>query len=242
MANPNTLDRETAALLKQFSQAMRHPEPASSNPRIAVYQRLFINNVRTMLASAFPVAHALLGAELWRVLVAHFYAQHPAQTPRFTELAPEFVGFLTTYLAQDAIALPLPTQALLELLHYEWIETELMLQPDTAVNCAVGELVLSPYARPLAYQYAVHQISASHPPPAQAPVAPTYLVVWRNADLLIKFQVLSLAALQLLLSLQTPQRIDSERAPAAQELLTRWQRDGILLTSAVSSGASNLAP
>jgi uncharacterized protein len=240
MANPNTLDRETTALLKQFSQAMRHPEPASSNPRIAVYQRLFINNVRTLLASAFPVAHALLGAELWRVLVAHFYAQHPAQTPRFTELAPEFITFLTTYLAQDAIALPLPTQALLELLHYEWIETELMLQPETAVNCAVGELVLSPYARPLAYQYAVHQISAAQLP-AQAPVAPTYLVVWRSAELLVKFQVLSLAALQLLLSLQTPQRIDRERAPAAQELLTRWQRDGILLTSAVSSGASNLA-
>jgi uncharacterized protein len=242
MANPSTLDGETTALLKQFSQAMRHPEPASSNPRIAVYQRLFINNVRTMLASAFPVAHALLGAELWRVLVAHFYAQHSAQTPRFTELAPEFVGFLTTYLAQeDAAALPLPTQALLELLHYEWIETELMLQPDTAVNCAAGELVLSPYARPLAYQYAVHHISAAQLP-AQAPAAPSYLVVWRNTDLLVKFQVLSLASLQLLLSLQTPQRIDIERAPAAQELLTRWQRDGILLTSAVSLGASNLAP
>jgi uncharacterized protein len=240
MANPSTLDGETTALLKQFSQAMRHPEPASSNPRIAVYQRLFINNVRTMLASAFPVAHALLGAELWRVLVAHFYAKHPAQTPRFTELAPEFIAFLTTYLTQDAATLPIPAQALLELLHYEWIETELLLQPDTVVNCAVDEVVLSPYARVLAYQYAVHHISAAQLP-AQAPAAPTYLVVWRNAELLVKFQVLSLAALQLLLSLQTPQSIAIERAPAAQELLTRWQRDGILLTSAVSSDASNLA-
>jgi uncharacterized protein len=240
MANPTLLDRETKALLQQFSQAMRHPEPASSNPRVAVYQRLFINNVRTMLASAFPVAHALLGAELWRALVACFYAQHSAQTPRFTELAPEFIAFLTTYLAQDAVKLPIPAQALLELLHYEWIETELMLQPDTAVSCAVDEVVLSPYARALAYQYPVHQISAAQIP-TQAPEAPSYLVVWRNAELIIKFQVLSLAALQLLLSLQTPQSMHIERAAAAQELLLRWQRDGILLTSAVSSGASKAA-
>jgi uncharacterized protein len=120
--------KSAQALLQDFAEQVRRPVPASDLAGLAVYQRLFINNVRLMLAQSFPVTHALLGSNQFDQWVAIFYAEHRAQTPRFTELAPEFLGFCQRLLVENlALTFGHPAQALIELLHYEWIETELAL-------------------------------------------------------------------------------------------------------------------
>jgi uncharacterized protein len=226
------MPKSAQELLQDFAQHVRRPIPASDHAGLAVYQRLFINNVRLMLAQSFPVMHALLGSNQFDQWVAIFYAAHRAQTPRFTELAPEFLSFCQTLLAENShLAFGHPTQALIELLHYEWIETELALSnaEKQVPECLSGMLMLSPLARVLAYQYPVHQISAKQPPSNVVPTEATFLLVWRDDDFEVKFQALNAASVQLLLQYQQPNaQLPAEAS--ALEILRRWQRIGVLIS------------
>jgi uncharacterized protein len=227
------LDAATHATLREFAAVVRQPDKVSANPRLAVYQRLFFSNIHALLTSAFPVTQALLGPH-WRPLSAAFYAAGCAQ-PRFTELAPELIQFVSAAIGADStLPWPIPgcthpPQAVLELLHYEWIETELVLSNAAPPNVPAGQVQLSPLARPLAYQFAVHEISAANPPPTQPPEQASYLLVWRNAAFQVKFQTLSAAAMALLMRFQTPQALTARNANEAP-LLDRWLDAGVLLS------------
>lgn len=221
------LEADTLNALKRFAHQVRHPYPSSSEPGLAVYQRLFINNVRSMLASSFPVCFKLLTGPAWTQLTAAFYAQHLAKTPRFTELATEFIEFVAR--PDGALNLPYPVDAIAELLHYEWVETELMLAEADTPATPEGALRLSPLARALAYRYPVHTLSAMQPPGSQAPAVPTFLLLWRSEDFSVRFQQLTPPAMQLLLSFQEPSPIPSSESTDAAALLQRWQCDGVLI-------------
>ena len=156
-----------ARLQRDFAAHIRDPDGHAApvdveDRRMAIYRRLFFNNVSSLLASNFPVLRSLCDDNRWAALVREFYAEHRCQTPLFPELAGEFLRYL-----QDVRGTrPADPPFLLELAHYEWVELALSLDErelddvpaDPAGDLLQGCPVLSPLARALTYRYPVHRI------------------------------------------------------------------------------------
>ncbi len=163
-----------------------NPRPADVEPRrMQIYLDLFFNNIKSFLDSAFPVAARIVGEERWRTLVREFVHLHPSQSPYFLQISEEFLIFLQTRGLHD-----LPP-FLLELCHYEWVELGLDVadvdSPATAETGAqLGGYIVSPLMQALVYDYPVHQIGVDHQP-THPPEVPTFLIVYRNADLEVRF-------------------------------------------------------
>ena len=245
-------------LQRAFAAHLRDPDriPAPGDVetrRMDIYRDLFFNNVRELLAGTFPVCRAILGDAGWSVLVRRFYAEHKAQTPYFLELPREFVEWLPGAGAQPAF--------LGELAHYEWVELALSIaEPGEAIagldpdgDLLEGRPVVSTLAWPLAYRWPVHRLSAGFQP-AEPPPAPTFVVVYREADEVAFLQVDAPTArlLELLESGEAPtgraalERVAAELPgsaadPAAsraagERMLQELRRRGIVLGTAREGG------
>lgn len=206
---------EHQQLQYEFAAHLRNPAvhaaPAGiEDRRMAIYRRLFFNNIRGFLSQAFPVLAAVLGDTKWTALLQRFYADHKCQRPQFYQLAEEFVEYLQAGGAHD-----LPAFAL-ELAHYEWVELLVAIEPGTmpefdAVDQIEGHmrLVLTPFLRLLSYHWPVHQIGPIEQP-EQAPQLATFLLVYRAPDESVRFKQLNAVSAALLESL-----IDSCESTAA---------------------------
>ncbi len=214
------LQRAFAAHLRD---PLRHPAPHGlDDRRVAVYRKLFFNNVSSLLGSTFPVLRLILGEQRWRALVRDFYAQHPARTPLFLELPREFVE----YLVQERAAQPDDPPFISELAHYEWVELALAIdeselpasgyEPDG--DLLEGIPVLSPLAWPLAYRFPVQRLSPDFQP-ASPPQEPTWLVACRRQDDRVKFTVINALTAGLIALMQ------EEREKSGRELLTRLAKE-----------------
>lgn len=168
--------------------------------RVAIYRELLFNNIEGLLAGNFPVIRALLG-DRWPLLVRAFYRDHRCQTPLFPEIAREFIRYLESRPDPDP-------PFLAELAHYEWVELALQIAEARVEDVAHdpdGDLLaaapaLSPLAWPLAYRWPVHRLGPDWQP-ATAPVAPTLLLLRREADGRVRFSELSALAYRLLVRL-----------------------------------------
>ena len=195
----STLREQQFAFARHLRDPAHHPKPAGiEDRRMKVYRDLFFNSLQSQLASGFPVIRQTLDREVWLKLVRDFYADYRPQTPLFTELAGEFVGYLQ---ARDD-----DPAWLAELAHYEWMETKLHLSdapaPDHDPDGDLIEAspVLSSLAMPLAYRWAVTHIGPESVP-AAAPEQPTLLLLHRGADHRVQFMQLSPVTYRLLVSL-----------------------------------------
>lgn len=179
------------------------PPPGIEARRLAVYRQLFFGNLESLLAGAFPVLRASLGAHPWRRLVESFYAGYRCRTPLFTEISGEFVDYLAER-GSEALALP-PWS--MELAHYEWVEAALLLSDrrepahDPEGDLLDGVPLLSALAWPLAYEWPVSEIGPGYRP-EKAPEQPTLLLARRGADLKVHFARLAPLAHGLLESVQ----------------------------------------
>lgn len=183
--------------LHAFAAHLRDPDahpppPGVEERRLAVYRELFLNNIRGLLASNFPVIRRTLGESHWNALVRDFHARHRSRTPLFPEIGQEFLGFLQQREAEGAGDPPW----LAELAHYEWVE--LALQIDDAAlpphdpdgDLLTGVPVPSPLAWPLAYRWPVQTIGPRHRPTAP-PAAPSLLLVRRDDAGEVRFSAIS---------------------------------------------------
>ena len=174
----------------QFTRHMRDPDNAPAFDdiearRIKVYADLLFNNVKSFLENSFPVLSSIVEDERWKVLCRDYFKRHQARTPLFPKMPQEFLHYLAEEYEPQADDFPF----LLELAHYEWLELETLLdeQEIDSVEAskelsALDEMpVLNPLARPQAYTYPVHRISASYLPDT-VPDNPTYLIVYRDRD------------------------------------------------------------
>jgi hypothetical protein len=169
--------------------------------RAQVYRDLVQENLVSLLSGTFPVLIGILGQKAWRDLVRAFLRDYRATTPKFGEVAGEFISFLSSWqpLLQDEAWPPF----LLELAHYEWIE--MVLQQSEAEPLPASEahwllerpLRVSPLAWPLAYNWPVHRLGLDYQPVA-APAQPTLLLIRRAADWTVRFSELSPLAWRLL--------------------------------------------
>jgi hypothetical protein len=185
---------------------LRDPEhcspPAEMDvARAQVYRDLIFLNLSTLLSGTFPVLIKILGDEQWRMLVRVFLRDYRAHTPKFGEIANEFVEFL----ASEPSALsdgPWPP-FMVELAHYEWVEMALQqseaepLAPSDAGLILERPLQVSPLAWPLAYAWPVQRVGPDYRPDVP-PAQPTLLLVRRSEDWSVKFSELSPLAWRLL--------------------------------------------
>ncbi|MEJ5056595.1 MULTISPECIES: HvfC family RiPP maturation protein [unclassified Pseudomonas] len=181
------------------------PPPEMDPARAQVYRDLVFANLSSLISGTFPVLVKILGDQQWRELVRIFLRDYRAHTPKFGEIAEEFVEFL----ASDPQALAEGTWPpfMVELAHYEWVEMALQQSEAEPLSSGNAELLLdrplqvSPLAWPLAYAWPVQRVGPEYQPDS-APAEPTLLLVRRDVDFSVKFSELSPLAWRLL------QRID----------------------------------
>lgn len=176
-----------------FTDAVRHPDKAhyasaDEARRMQIYQSLLLNNVNTFLESGFPVLRSIVRDEVWQRAVKGFFAGHDCTTPYFCQISHEFLVFLSGH-PEVLSALPPFT---LELAHYEWLELDVSIRQHENPASVWSEpdlpeqLICSPLAELVSYQYPVHLIGPDYLPEAASPT-PLYYVVWRNSNFDVKF-------------------------------------------------------
>jgi hypothetical protein len=243
-----------AALQKRFADHIRDPDryPAPEGieaRRLAIYRRLFFNNLSSLFAKNFSIVRRVVPDERWRELIAAFLAEHRSTTPLFPEIGREFVRFLAEHPERHR-----EWPWLAELAHWQFLNTTVRNAEDDPANVAAdpdGDLItgrprLNPTMQLAAYRWPVHAIRADRPAPA---AASTVLAVWRNADdRLERFQINAVTARLLDIVKEDPactgrlalERIAAEldhRDPATliehgRTLLTDLQARGLILGSA----------
>lgn len=182
------------AFTRHVRDPRAHPRPPGvSARRMNVYNELMFNNVRGFLDACFPVSRELLGERRWVRTARRFFAEHRCTTPLFRQIPEEFVRWI----AGRPASVPMPDY-LPHLLHYEWVELALDVNPketlvpgvDAAGDLMSGRPVLNPVSLLLEYPYAVHKIGSGYRPrPAQKET--TFILAFRNHADRVRFIVLN---------------------------------------------------
>jgi len=198
----DNLEQQQRALTRYLRDPENQTPPTDMNAaRVNVYRDLLFNNVSQLLGGTFPVLIRIIGQERWRTLIRGFLRDYRAQTPKFGEIAEEFVGYLAS---EPAVLSAGEWPAfLVELAHYEWVE--MVLQQSDAEPLPVSDpalllerpLQVSALAWPLAYAWPVQILSPEYQP-STPPAQPTLLLVRRAVDFSVKFSELSPLAWRLL--------------------------------------------
>ena len=206
-----------------FTQHMRDPE---KNPgpdgieerRIRVYRELVYNNIEGFLANSFPVLRKIIKDEYWHGMIRDYVANHQAHTPLFPKMPQEFLQYLEHERVDHSNDYPF----MLELAHYEWIETSVAMDPReidfTGVN-REGDLlqgipVINKLALPFVYAWPVHKISPDYLP-EEKPDEPTYIIVYRKMTDEVGFMVLNNVSARLIEKIQ-----NNNTGQNGQEILT----------------------
>lgn len=201
--SPSSLHSQQLALTRYLRDPDGYAPPAQMNPeRAQVYLNLVLNNLLGLLGGTFPVLVAVLGDAGWRALVRRFLRDYRAQTPRFGEIAREFVDFVASL--EDSPGLEHPWYPFLpELAHYEWVEMALQQLDAAPLKVSDAEQLLdrplrfSPLVWPLAYTWAVHRLGPGHLP-SEPPEQPTLLLISRVPSGQVQFSQVSPLAFRLL--------------------------------------------
>lgn len=206
----DTLREQQYVLARHLRDPGRHPPPPGiEERRLKIYRELFFHSLESLLSGTFPVIRQTLPKAQWLALVRSFYADYRSQTPLFTRIAEEFVGFLQQH-ASDDMPPWLP-----ELAHYEWVELHLdLMDAQDPAHDADGDLldgvpVLSSLALPLGYRWPVTGIGPGAIPVAP-PDEPTLLLVHRDAKAQVQFSQITPLAYRLLVSLSSEARTGRE--------------------------------
>lgn len=211
-SSPTTLVEQQQALTRYLRDPDNCPLPAGMDAtRVQVYRELIFNNLLSLLSGTFPVLVQVLGDSGWRALMRVFLRDYRASTPKFGEIAQEFVGFLAS--EHPALAQGDWPPFMAELAHYEWVEMALQQSEAAPLPASDARLLLSrplclsPLAWPLAYQWPVQRLAPNHQP-TEPPAAPTLLLVRRLPDWSIRFAELSPLAWQLLARIEQFPELD----------------------------------
>lgn len=165
------------------------PAPAGIEARrLAIYQRLFFNNLSNLFGRNFPVIRGLLDNAAWNAVIRDFMRHHRSQTPLFTRIGEEFVD----YLEHTRSASTDDPLWLAELAHWEYQETLARLDPadPNEIDCQKPsslldeQPVINPTLRLVHYQWPVHRIGPKFLPEEPAPC---WLAVWRRRDDKVQF-------------------------------------------------------
>lgn len=177
-----------AALQREFADHIRNPDqnPAPGeveDRRMAIYRRLFFNNLSGLFGKNFAIARRLLPDPDWHRLIRAFMIEHRATTPLFPEIGREFVRFLADHPEHYADRWPW----LAELCHWRFLITSVRnddAEPAAMAADRQGDLMtsrplLNPTLRLAHYQWPVQKMRVDRI--LDRPEA-TLLAVWRRRD------------------------------------------------------------
>ena len=201
-----------------FAAHIRDPDHVAApdgveGRRMAVYRRLFFNNLYSLLGTFFPVMRKIHSDAQWHRFVRGFMQHHQAQTPYFLQLPEEFLGYLRNEFQPDDDDYPF----LVELAHYEYAELALSISEDendlTAVDPdgdLLGEIpVKSVLAWAFAYNFPVHRISPDFLP-QEPETQPVYLALYRDHDDNVGFLELNAVTAALLEEIENNRDLNGE--------------------------------
>ena len=220
------LDAQQQALTAYLRDPEHRAPPAGMDrTRVEIYRELVFDNLQSLLSGTFPVLRSVLGEADWRRLLRVFLREHRCATPKFGEIAGEFVAWMASTPAglQDG-SWP---AFMVELSHYEWIEMALQqteaepLPASDPRRLLTRPLRLSPLAWPLAYAWPVQHLGPAWRP-SEPGAAPTLLLIHRDAGYRVRFCELSPLAWRLL-----------ERIEAFPQLHGRAQLQGLALEAGI---------
>lgn len=176
-----------AALQKRFADHIRDPEthPAPEGVearRLAIYRRLFFNNVSNLFEKNFTIVRRIVPDERWRELIRAFLSEHRSTTPLFPEIGREFVRFLAERPGAHA-----EWPWLAELAHWQFLNTSVRnderdptgVDVDADVDLIEGRPVVNPTLQLAAYHWPVQLIRADRAAPE---ARDTVIAVWRSPD------------------------------------------------------------
>lgn len=177
-----------AALQRRFADHIRDPQrcPAPEGieeRRLAIYRRLFFNNLSSLFGNNFASAKRLLPEADWQRLIRAFLVEHRARTPLFPEIGGEFVQFLAEHPEHYSERWPW----LAELCHWRFLITTVRNHKAEPADCAAEPqadlLATRPQLNPTlalgAYRWPVHTIREGALPQHEAPCL---LAAWRRRD------------------------------------------------------------
>ena len=241
-----------------FSAHIRDPEnePGPNGievRRLAIYQRLFYDNVESFCSKTFRAFREVVEETYWHSLIREFIRSHECKTPYFREIPNEFLQFLVSRNAQEE-----KYPYIVELCHFDFVRVELYFAPDSELEES-GELidqeqfvVASPNVRLLSYQWPVHRIGSRYSattPPEQ----PTWLIGFRNRADKIEFLVSNPRTIRMIELLREARRVSQLVELLATELhikeellreqtlsaLKAFARAGVVYVPAGSSAADS---
>ncbi|MCY3884903.1 MAG: putative DNA-binding domain-containing protein, partial [Gammaproteobacteria bacterium] len=90
----------------EFAAHIRDPDlnrgPSEVEPRrMAIYKRLFYENIESFCAKSFKTFRAVVDDEYWHSIVRGFIKSHQCETPYFREIPNEFLLYLTDQAEPD---------------------------------------------------------------------------------------------------------------------------------------------
>lgn len=205
-----------------FTQHMRDPEKNSApegveDRRLKIYRDLVYNNIEDFMANSFPVLRKITPDEQWHKMLRDYVSRHQAHTPLYPKMPQEFIYYLEHERSKFSDEDP---AFLLELAHYEWIETSVSMDPreidfsgiNKTGDLLLGIPVLNQLAQPFVYLWPVHKISPDYLPTEQ-PEEATYIVVYRKTNDDVGFMVLNNVSARLI------EKIQNNNEQAGQEIL-----------------------
>ena len=156
--------------------------------RMAVYEEIVFNNLFESVSACFPIASKMIGKRKWLKLNQAFMRDYSAHSPLFRKIPEQFLHYLNNPTPELQQLMP---DYLNSLCHYEWVELLVSgieetnsqgIQPDG--DLASNKPVFSATVQLLNYDYAVHKITPRKKPKHKSS---TQLLVYRNADYMVKF-------------------------------------------------------
>ena len=160
-----------------------------------IYNELFYNNVEDFIANTYPVLKSIMSDNDWQEMIRDYFKNHLSHTPLFPEMPREFLKYL-----ENERNNPNDPPFITELAHYEWVELALMTSDlDQDINwnnidkdgdLLNGQVVLSPLAWPLSYQFPVQQISTDFIPEYPSEQE-NYILVYRDINDVVLFMELN---------------------------------------------------
>ena len=174
---PDTLARQRSLAALILDEA----GPEDGNP-LSVYRELVRMSLADPVETMFPIAKALLEEEGgWQELLDAFLAARCVPSTHYRDVAPAFLGWCAKN--PDRLA---RWPFLLELLHFELLETlvcrfpDLPEPPGLAPEPGPGtRVVLAPATQVVTYGHAVHRCTEEAPRP---PKAATHLLAFRDGE------------------------------------------------------------
>lgn len=128
--------------------------------RLPQYRRLVFTIIVDSLQQAYPIMYDLLGNELFRSTVSHFYSTHSCTENEVWKMPHDFL----LYAYDQKLAEKLKIPYLIELIELEWTEIEIFGMRDVAIeyhpisSIWQDRLPINPYLKVLNFNYPIHKI------------------------------------------------------------------------------------